>query len=88
MFFQPCELHSESGRSSIDPVVLFKLQWIAFFEGIRLERRLMETVHVNLAHRWYTGYHLTEALPDRSHLSKIRDQCGMETFERIDERIA
>src|SRR4030042_1028947 len=54
------ELYSEIGRPSIDPIVFFKLQLIAFFEGIRSERQLMETVHVNLAHRWFIGYDLDE----------------------------
>jgi hypothetical protein len=27
-----------------------------FFEGIRSERKLMETASLNLAHRWYLGY--------------------------------
>ena len=36
------------GRPSIDPIVFFKLQLIMFFEGIRSERQLMETVNVNL----------------------------------------
>ena len=45
------KLYSNIGRASIDPVVFFKLQLIAFFEGIRSERQLMETVNLNLAHR-------------------------------------
>jgi transposase len=57
------------GRPSIDPVVFFKLQLIMFFEGIRSERQLMQTVNVNLAHRWYIGYDLGEAVPDHSSLS-------------------
>ena len=69
-----CELYSEIGRPSIDPIVFFKLQLIAFFEGIRSERRLIETVNVNLAHRWYIGYDLTEAVPDHSSMRKIRDR--------------
>ena len=43
-----CHLYSDFGRPSIDPVVFFKLQLIAFFEGIRSERLLMETVSLNL----------------------------------------
>lgn len=38
-----CDLYAVTGRPSIDPVVFFKLQLIAFFEGIRSERQLMET---------------------------------------------
>jgi transposase len=75
------------GRPSIDPVVFFKLQLIAFFEGIRSERQLMETVSVNVAHRWYIGYDLTEAVPDHSSLSKIRERYGLTTFQQFFERI-
>jgi transposase len=47
--------YSSIGHPPIDPVVFFKLQLIAFFEGIRSERQLMEIVNLNLAHRWYIG---------------------------------
>ncbi len=79
--------YGEMGRRSIDPVVFFKLQLIAFFEGITSERRLMETTQLNLAHRWYLGYDLDEPLPDHSSLSKIRSRYGVETFQRFFERI-
>ena len=45
------ERYAERGHLSIDPVVFFKLQLIVFFEGIRLERKLVETASLNLAHR-------------------------------------
>jgi transposase len=80
-------LYSPIGRPSIDPVVFFKLQLIAFFEGIRSERKLMETVNLNLAHRWYIGYDLDESVPDHSSLSKIRKRYGLETFQRFFENI-
>ncbi len=79
--------YGEMGRPSIDPVVFFKLQLIAFFEGITSERRLMETAQVNLAHHWYLGYDLDELLPDHSSLSKIRSRYGVEAFQRFFERI-
>src|SRR5438094_307408 len=75
------------GRPSIDPVVFFQLQLIMFFEGIRSERRLMETVALNLAHRWYLGYHLDEPLPDHSSLTRIRQRLGMEVFQRFFEQV-
>ncbi|GIK65465.1 MAG: hypothetical protein BroJett018_32590 [Chloroflexota bacterium] len=75
------------GRPSIDPVVFFKLHLIMFFEGIRSERQLMETVHLNLAHRWYIGYDLDEPVPDHSSLSKIRDRYGVEVFQQFFETI-
>jgi len=65
------DLYSDMGCPSIDPVVFFKLQLIAFFEGIRSERQLMEMVNLNLAHRWFIGYDLDEPVPDHGSLSKI-----------------
>ena len=81
------DCYGELGRPSIDPVVFFKLQLIAFFEGVASERRLMETAALNLAHRWYLGYDLDEPLPDHSSLSKIRSRYGVEAFQRFFERI-
>lgn len=78
---------SRMGRPSIDPVTFFKLHLIMFFEGIRSERLLMETVSLNLAHRWYIGYDLDEAVPDHSSLSKIRDRYGLEIFQHFFEKI-
>ena len=51
-------LYAERGRPAIDPVVSCKLQLLMFFEGIRSERKLIETASLNLAHRWYLGYAL------------------------------
>jgi hypothetical protein len=47
----------------------------------------METVHLNLAHRWYIGYDLDEPVPDHSSLSKIRTRYGFEVFHRFFEKI-
>jgi transposase len=80
-------LYSAFGRPSIDPVVFFKLQLIAFFEGIRSERLLMETVSLNLAHRWFISYDLDEDVPDHSSLSKIRERYGMDIFQLFFEKI-
>lgn len=81
------KFYSSIGRPSVDPVVFFKLQLIAFFEGIRSERKLMETVNLNLAHRWFIGYDLGEPVPDHSSLSKIRERFGLDVFQRFFEHI-
>jgi transposase len=81
------DLYAERGRPSIDPVVFFKLQLIMFFEGIRSERQLIETASRNLAHRWYLGYALDEALPDHSSLTRIRQRLGVAIFERFFEKV-
>ena len=77
------DCYAEGGRPSIDPVVFCKLQLILFFEGLRSERKLMETIALTLAHRWYLGYHLDEPLPDHSSLTRIRTRLGLPIFRRF-----
>ena len=81
----PC--YAGNGRPSIDPAVFFKLHLIMFFEGLRSERKLIEIASLNLAHRWYLGYHLDEPLPDHSSLSKIRTRLGLPVFRRFFEAV-
>jgi transposase len=81
------ELYAERGRPDIDPVVFFKLQLVMFFEDIRSERQLIETASLNLAHRWYLGYALDEALPDHSSLTRIRQRLGIDVFQRFFEKV-
>jgi transposase len=69
------ELYAERGRPSIAPVI-FKLQLVMFFEGIRSERQLSEAASLNLAHRWYLGYALDKSHPDHSSLTRIRQRLG------------
>ncbi|MBO0782781.1 MAG: IS1182 family transposase [Ktedonobacteraceae bacterium] len=81
------EKYGQGGRPSIDPVVFFKLQLVMFFEGIRSERLLMRHAADRLSGRWYLGYDLSEALPDHSSLTRIRNRYGVEIFRRFFEAI-
>lgn len=81
------EFYKPGGRPSIDPVVFFKLQLILFFEGLRSERRLIETASLHLAHRWYLGYRLDEPLPEHSSLTRIRQRLGLPIFQRFFEYV-
>ena len=81
------ERYADRGRPSIDPVVFFRFHLIMFFEGIRSERQLVETASVNVAHRWYLGYHFDEPLPDRFSLIKIRQRLGIAIFRRFFEYV-
>ena len=74
------ECYADRGRPSIDPVVFFRFHLIMFFEGIRSERQLVEHASLNLAHRWYLGYHLDEPLPDRSSLVRSGSVSGWRSF--------
>ena len=47
----------------------------------------MRVVADRLSLRWYLGYDLTEALPDHSSLTRIRERYGLEVFRRFFEAI-
>src|SRR5829696_3953421 len=79
--------YAAMGRTSIDPVVFFRLQLVMFFEDIRSERRLMEIAADRLSIRWYLGYDLDEPLPDHSSLTRIRERYGLAIFRGFFERI-
>src|SRR5687768_10761148 len=81
------DTYALAGRPSIDPVVFFKLQLILFFEGLRSERQLMRVVADRLSLRWYLGYALTEALPDHSSLTRLRERYGLAACRRFFEAI-
>ena len=79
--------YAERGRPSVDPVIFFKLQLLLFFEGLRSERKLIETASLHLAQRWYLGYALDEPLPDHSSLTRIRTRLGVNIFQRFFEHV-
>jgi len=76
----------DNGRPSIDPESALRLMLAGFFQGIVHDRKLMREAQVNLAIRWFAGYRLDEALPDRSSLTYIRQRWGAALFRRIFER--
>ena len=47
--------YANTGRPSIDPIVIFKLQLVMFFESIRSERQLVRQAADRLSIRWYVG---------------------------------
>src|SRR5215217_3728957 len=82
------ERYAAMGRTSIDPVVFFRLQLVMFFEDIRSERQLMEIASDRLSVRWYLGYDLHEPLPEHSSLTRIRERYGLEIFRGFFEKVA
>jgi transposase len=79
--------YSNTGKPSIDPIVLVKMLLIGYLFDIRSERKLVEEISLNLAYRWYIGYDLDEAIPDHSIFSKARARFGKKLFLQIFEEI-
>lgn len=76
----------DNGRPSIDPESALRLMLAGFFQNIVHDRALMREAQVNLAIRWFAGYRLDEALPERSSLTRIRQRWGEDLFRRVFER--
>ena len=69
-----------SGRPGIDPVVYLKMLTVGFFEDLLSKRAIARRCADSLSIRGYLGYSLTEATPDHSSLSVIRERgtpCGI-----------
>lgn len=78
-------MYSQTGRRSIDPVVIVKMLLLGYLYGINSERRLEKEIEVNIAYRWFLGIDLDEAVPDHSTLSQLRRRKfkGSTIFEEI-----
>ena len=58
------EKYSEdSGRPSIDPVVLIKLPVIQYMFGLRSMRQTIWEAEVNNAYRWFLGLDIQDRIP-------------------------
>jgi transposase len=82
-------LYASCGKTSIDPVVLFKIVIIQYLFGIRSMRQTIKEIQVNAAYRWYLGYAFDEPIPHFSTFGKnySRRFEGTDIFEKIFQRI-
>lgn len=84
------ELYCEdNGRPSVDPVTLVKLCVINYLYGYNSMRRTIKECEVNMAHRWFIGYDIMEAIPHFTTFGKNykRRFEGTDIFERIFTRV-
>lgn len=74
------------GRSAIDPVRLFKLEYLIFHYGLS-DRRVIVDAQVNVAYRYFLDLSLDSPLPAPSLLSQFRTRLGEERYQRLFEGI-
>lgn len=72
-----------NGNESVDPVVILKLLFLLFLDGVKSERELLRIVPERLDYLWFLGYGLDDEIPGHSVLSKARARWGRATFERL-----
>ena len=75
------------GRPSIDPEVFFRICILGHIYGIKSARQLCKELEVNLAYRWFVGLSMSDAVPDHSSLSRIRDRLGEACFQEVFEKM-
>lgn len=73
----------EGGRPGIDPVVYFKMLLVGFFENLSSERAIAARCADSLSIRQFLHYDLTEATPDHSSLSVIRNRLDIDVFQQV-----
>jgi transposase len=81
--------YSETGRPSVDPVLMIRMLIIGYVFAIRSERQICREVQVNLAYRWFCELGLEDAIPDHSAFSRARNERFRESevFRRMFERV-
>lgn len=79
----------DSGRPSIDPVMLIKIPLLQYLYGIRSMRQTIKEIEVNVAYRWFLGLDLTAQVPHFSTFGKnyTRRFKGTDLFEQIFKKI-
>jgi len=75
--------HDTLGRPSIPPGVYFRMLLVGYFEGLDSERGITWRCADSLALRTFLRYRLTEATPDHSSLSVIRNRIDLETHQEV-----
>jgi transposase len=71
------------GRPGIDPVVYLKMMMVGFFEDLPSERAIAARCADSIAIRQFLHYELTEATPDHSSLSIIRQRLDGPIYEQV-----
>ena len=64
--------YSDTGRPSIDPVLMIRMLIVGYVFAIRSERRICAEVQVNLAYRWFCKLGIEDRIPDHSVFCRAR----------------
>jgi transposase len=71
------------GRPSIPPGTYARMLFIGFFEGIDSERGIAWRCSDSLSLRGFLGFAMSQATPDHSSLSRIRQRIDVETHQAV-----
>lgn len=75
--------YKDGGRPGIPPGIYFRMLFVGYFEGIDSQRGIAWRCADSLALRSFLGLPLTEATPDHSSLTRIRQRLDDAVHERM-----
>ena len=70
------------GRQAIDPVLMFKLEYLEFHYNLS-DRRVIAEAQVNVAIRYFLDLSVDSPLPVPSLLSQFRSRLGVERYQAL-----
>jgi transposase len=73
----------DSGRESIPPGIYFRMLFVGYFEDLNSQRAIAWRCSDSFSLRDFLGVPLTEATPDHSSLSKIRQRLPLTVHEQV-----
>jgi transposase len=71
------------GRESIPPGTYFRMLLVGYFEGLDSQRAIAWRCSDSLSLRTFLGVPLTDATPDHSSLTRIRQRLPLDVHERV-----
>jgi transposase len=80
-----CRPHyaEKQGRPSIPPGVYFRMLFVGYFEGLDSQRGIAWRCADSLALKAFLGYALTEATPEHSSLTRVRQRLPGAVHEQV-----
>ena len=81
------DLYGNVGNPSVDPAVILKLMFLAYYENVNSERLLMLQLPLRLDWLWFCGYDIDDQTPNHSVISKARQRWGSDVFAEFFENI-
>jgi len=72
----------DMGRSAIDPVLMFKLEYLQYHYNLS-DREVIAEAQVNVAYRYFLDLSINSVLPVPSLLSQFRTRLGADRHQRL-----
>jgi IS5 family transposase len=73
----------DTGRPSIDPIVMIKMMFLGYLFDIRSDRKLVDECADRISHREFISYGPDENIPTHANFTRWRQLLGPQTFKEF-----